>query len=419
MNMKIRLLWTFIVALFVGGCVSPGLSKHGWGYSQKNDFLEILKTDKYASLCELESTYNTYLQTKEPALLNKLIVGYTKNLANSCIDLTSFNASQRSQRAKKTKTHYEIHTQSVSASSVMGQLQSGKSIEDILAPYIPESPQFHKLLEHYHRMKATGDTAKLSKVKLNIERTKIMKPSNWDTYVLINAPEYKFRMFEGGAKSMEFAVVVGKRSWQTPIFSSTLKYIVLNPAWNVPDNIARDEIIPKIVRNIGVLKRKNMVVRKDYNIDSTPVDPKSVNWKLYLTPAYKKKALPYKLIQKASNRNALGTVKFMFPNRFAVYMHDTQAKSLFGRDARAYSHGCIRLAKPQKLLEHISTNYSSKSFSAVQKIAGTKKTNYLNLNRHIPVRITYLTAYVKEDGSLSFFSDMYGFDSSQRVKGAI
>jgi len=248
---------------------------------------------------------------------------------------------------------------------------------------------------------------------------KIVKPSNWDTYVLINAPEYKFRLFEGGAKSMEFAVVVGKRSWQTPIFSSTLKYIVLNPAWNVPDNIARDEIIPKIVRNIGVLKRKNMVVRKDYNIDSTPVDPKSVDWKLYLTPEYKKKALPYKLIQKASNRNALGTVKFMFPNRFSVYMHDTQAKSLFGRDARAYSHGCIRLSKPQKLLEHISTNYSSKSFSTVQKIASTKKTSYLNLDRYIPVKITYLTAYVKEDGSLSFFSDMYGFDSSQRVKGSM
>jgi len=381
--------------------------------------LEILKTDKYASLCELKPTYEKYLLTHEAKLLNKLLVGYTQNLANSCIDLKKFKASQRAKISRKTKTHYEMALQSAKASEIMLKLQAGKSISEILAPYIPTSPQFEKLLVQYRTLQASGDSKKLNKIKLNIERTKLMKPQQWNTYVLINVPEYKFRLFEHGSKSMEFNVVVGKRAWQTPIFSSTLKYIVLNPAWNVPDNIARDELIPKLVRNPNYLKRKNMVVRRDYNIASEDIDPKTVNWKLYLTDAYKKRNLPFKLIQRSSSRNALGTVKFMFPNRFSVYMHDTQSKGLFKRKKRAYSHGCIRLSEPQKLLKHVSERYTKFGIDEVNKRSHSKKTNYVNLKQYIPVNIAYFTAYVDEDGTLKFFSDVYGFDASQKLKGAL
>jgi hypothetical protein len=418
--MKKIVLWIMVAMLFMSGCtVDPELRKSGWSYAQKNDLLAILKADKYASLCELKPTYEKYMQTHEAKLLNKLLVGYTQNLANSCINLSSFKALQRSKNARKIKTYYEIDVQSAKASDIMLKLQSGKSIEDILAPYIPTSPQFKRLLSHYHAMKNSADKAKLSKIKHSIERTKIMKPKKGDTYVLINIPEYTFRLFEQNSKKMEFNVVVGKRAWQTPVFSSVLKYVVLNPAWNVPDNIARDELIPRLVRNPNYLKRKNMVVRRDYNIASEDIDPKSVDWKLYLTKEYKHKNLPFKLIQRSSNRNALGTVKFMFPNRFSVYMHDTQSKSLFKRKKRAYSHGCIRLAEPQKLLKHVSNHYTSHGFGEIKKRSGTKKTNYVNLKQHIPVNIVYFTAYVKEDGTLKFFSDVYGFDASQKLKGAL
>jgi len=408
-----------VATLLISGCTNLGPRPEGWSYSQQSALLHILETDKYASLCELKPTYEKYLQTKDPKLLNKLLVGYTQNLANSCIDVGAFKASQRAKKARKIKTHYEIVLQSAKASDIMLQLQSGKSIEDILKPYIPTSPQFKRLMNHYRTLRSKGESQALKKVKLNIERTKLMKPAAWDTYVLINVPEYKFRLFEHGSNIMEFAVVVGKRAWQTPIFSAILKYIVLNPAWNVPDNIAREELIPRLVRNPGLLKRKNMVVRRDYNIGSEAVDPKSVDWKLYLTKEYKKKNLPYKLIQRSSSRNALGTVKFMFPNRFSVYMHDTQAKSLFKRKSRAYSHGCIRLAEPQKLLKHVSDHYTSHGFDAIQKRSSTKKTNYVNLKQDIPVRIAYFTAYVDEDGTLHFFDDVYGFDASQKMKGSL
>jgi len=418
--MKLKLLWATIGLFFLSGCAANmGPHTGGWGYSQKSDLLDILETDKYASLCELKPTYEKYLETKDQKLLNKLLVGYVQNLANSCINLNAFKASQRAKRANKTKTHYEIQLQSARAGTIMSQLQAGKSIEDILSPYIPTSPQFKRLLSHYHAMRSGGDSAQLRKVKLNIERTKLMKPKQWSTYVLINVPEYKFRLFEGGSKTMEFNVIVGKRAWQTPIFSSTLKYVVLNPNWNVPDNIARDEIIPILVRNPNYLKRKNMVVRKDYNIASKSVNPKSVDWKRYLTKEYKKKALPFKLIQRSSGKNALGTVKFIFPNSFSVYMHDTQSKSLFRHESRAYSHGCIRLAEPKRLLEHISNNYTSQGFAEIQKRSGTKKTNYVNLTQQIPVRIVYFTAYVDEGGALHFYNDIYGFDTSQKMKGSL
>ena len=405
---------------FLSGCAVNSIpGSKGWSYSQKSALLDILASDKYASLCELKPTYEQYLQTKDQKLLNKLLVGYAQNLANSCIDLNAFRASQRSKEANKIKTYYKIDRQSASASTIMQQLQAGRSIEEILSPYIPTSPQFQRLLTHYHSLRAGGDTAQLRKIKLNIERTKIMKPNGWNTYVLINVPEYKFRLFEGGMKTMDFAVIVGKRAWQTPIFGSTMKYIVKNPTWNVPDNIARADIIPKLIKNPGLLKRKNMVVRRDYNIDSSPVNPRSVNWRLYLTEAYKHKELPYKFIQKSSSRNALGTVKFIFPNKFSVYMHDTQSKGLFSRQMRAYSHGCIRLQQPKRLLRHVMDNYTATPYSEPKKKSGKIKMSYINLTQKIPVHIVYFTAYVDEGGALHFFDDVYGFDASQKLRGSL
>ncbi|HHD74901.1 MAG TPA: L,D-transpeptidase, partial [Nitratifractor sp.] len=126
------------------------------------------------------------------------------------------------------------------------------------------------------------------------------------------------------------------------------------------------------------------------------------------------KSLPYKIIEQASSRNALGRGKCMFPNRLSVYMHDTNNKKLFSRDYRAYSHGCIRLEKPLKLLGHVSSFYTKQSFDQVGTILKNKKTGYVNLQQKIPVHIVYLTAYV-ENGVVNFFNDVYGFDKMQKL----
>jgi len=125
--------------------------------------------------------------------------------------------------------------------------------------------------------------------------------------------------------------------------------------------------------------------------------------------------LPYKIIEKSSSRNALGRVKFMFPNRFSVYMHDTNMKKLFQYSQRAYSHGCIRLEQPLRLLGHLSTFYTKKKFEEVGEILKTKKTTYVALATYIPVHIVYLTAYV-DNGMVNFFADIYGFDRMMKLR---
>jgi lipoprotein-anchoring transpeptidase ErfK/SrfK len=380
--------------------------------SQKDEFLKILEEDRYSSFCDMQSMYEQYKKTKDDKILSKMLVTYANNLANGCIDIDSFKAALRAKESKGINTHYEFYEEYVSSSDIEKKLKDGKSIKEILEPFVPQMPQFWKLVNAYN---VEADPTRKYKIKLNIERVKLLKPTGWDTYVLINVPEYKFRLFENGQKSLEFKVVVGKPTWQTPIFSSTLKYITVNPTWNVPDNIARKEEIPKIIRDKNYLKRHNMVVKRDYGLDSPTVDPSKINWKEYLKPEWENKELPYKIIELSGSRNALGRVKFMFPNRFSVYMHDTNMKKLFNYEQRAFSHGCIRLEQPLRFLGHLSTFYTKQKFEEVGQILKTKKTKYVNLATYIPVHIVYLTTYV-EDGMVHYFRDIYGFDKITKLR---
>jgi len=269
MKLKLGLISAIATAFIVSGCNGIGsLGSSSFSSSQKQEFIEILNEDRYSSICDLGPMIEQYKQTKDDKVLSKLLVRYTQNLANSCIDIDSFQAAVRAKAAKGINTHYEIYEQSVSSSDIMAKLKKGESIENILAPYVPQIPQFQALIDAYN---STADLKTKYKIKLNIEKTKLLKPDGWDTYILINVPEYKFRFFENGQKTLEFKVVVGKPTWQTPIFSSMLKYITVHPTWNVPDNIARKEIIPAIIRDKSYLKRHNMVVKRDYGLDSPEV----------------------------------------------------------------------------------------------------------------------------------------------------
>ena len=409
MKLKIGIFSAVVASFFIAGCGGAGVGGSSWNSAQKSEFLEILQEDRYSSVCDLQPMINQYQQTKDDKILSKLLVNYTENLANGCIDIDSF---QRELKAKNPNAHYEVYKEYVSSSDVLGKLSKGASIQSILEPYVPQMPQFYPLINAYNS--AISPVSKY-KIKLNIERVKLLNPNNWDTYVLINVPEYKFRLFENGQKTLEFKVIVGKPSWPTPIFSSTMKYITVHPTWNVPDNIARKEEIPKIIRDKSYLKRHNMVVKRDYGLDSPTVDPSKINWKEYLKPEWENRELPYKIIEQSGSRNALGRVKFMFPNRYSVYMHDTNNKKLFAYPQRAFSHGCVRLEKPLKLLGHISTYYTKQKFEEVGEILKAKKTKYVNLAQNIPVHIVYLTAYV-ENGVVNFFGDIYGYDRMQKLR---
>jgi hypothetical protein len=414
MKLNYGIFTAITASFFIAGCGGSGVgglaTNKGWNDTQKQEFLNILQQDSYSSICDLNGMYAQYQQTKDDKILSKLLVEYTKNLANGCIDIDKFKSALR---AKNPNASYEFYEDYVSSSEIMSKLGSGASIKSILEPYVPSMPQFYPLINAYNN--ASSPVAKY-KIKQNIERVKLMKPDGWDsTYVMINVPEYKFRLFENGQKTMEFNVIVGRPSWPTPIFSSLMKYITVHPTWNVPDNIARKEEIKRIIRDKSYLKRHHMVVKKDYSPDSPTVDPSKINWKEYLKPEWENKELPYKIIEQSGSHNALGRVKFMFPNRYSVYMHDTNNKKLFSYQQRAFSHGCVRLQKPLKLLGHLSTFYTKEKFEEVGQILKAKKTKYVSLAQKIPVHIVYLTAYV-ENGMVNFFPDIYGYDKITKLR---
>ncbi len=396
--MKIKLILAAVLAVILSGCVgTPDAS--GWHSSQKNEFLNILKQDKYMSICDQQALYQKVRKSENSQLMTKLLVEYTDNLANSCLtNAEGFNA----------------YRQKVSASDIQMKLRAGQSIEKILKPYVPEYRQFNALIAHYRALQKSGNASPelLRKIRLNIERVKLMKPGLGKTYALVNIPEYKIRVIEHDKTAVEMKVIVGKRKNQTPIFSENLQYITLNPTWNVPDSIARNEIIPKTLRNPGYLKSHRLVVRKDYNLNS-PAQSFNPSVARYYVGG--KVPVPFKFIEVPSDKNALGRVKFIFPNHHSVYMHDTPTKSLFKRKTRAFSHGCVRLEKPKYMLEYISKNYTAHDYEDVKAKYDSYKTHYLKVNRRLPVHTAYLTTYVDESGKLLSFPDIYGYDRSQRL----
>ena len=389
--MKIRVLLAVVFAALLSGCVGTPDSE-GWRSAQKSEFLKILETDKYMSICDQKALYAKVKQSRNSQLMSQLLIAYTENLANGCI--------------ANTEGGYK---QTVSSSNIRMQIKAGQSIEKILKPYVPEYKQFNELIAKY---KLVEDPVSKRKIRMNIERVKMLKPGLGNTYALVNIPEYIIRVIEKDKESVNMRVVVGTKKNQTPIFSADLQYITLNPTWNVPDSIARNEIIPKTLRNPGYLKSHRLVIRKDYNLDSPA---QSFNPSLARNYVGGKGHVPFKFIEIPSNKNALGRVKFIFPNHHSVYMHDTPAKSLFKRKSRAYSHGCVRLHRPQDMLEFISKNYTAHDYADVTTKYDSKKTHYLKITKRLPVHTAYLTTYVNESGELLSFADPYGYDKSQQL----
>jgi len=413
--MKLKIVLAGLAAFMLSGCIS-GPDSQGWRYGQKQAFLSILKTDKYMSLCEQKPLYEQVKQTNSSVLMTRLLVKYTENLANGCIDIAQFNASQKAKKRREIDTHYGMVMQTVNRANIMAKIKAGVSVEAILKPYIPQVTAFNALIQNYHALENEHNVSAsvLHKVRLNIERVKLLPTSFGTHYLLMNIPEMKVRLFENGKKNVEFRTVVGKRNMQTPIFSAKLQYVMVNPQWNVPDSIARKSIIPRYVRGgNGYLAAKGMEIHRSYDLASPKVNGANVDWSKY--PKTKKGYVPYKFIQKPSLKNGLGRVKFMFPNHFAVYMHDTQAKSLFKRASRCYSHGCIRLEKPVTLLNYVTEHYTNETVQSVTKRYNSRKSYMLRVAKPLAVHVSYLTAYVDTDGKLRLFNDVYGFDKSQKL----
>lgn len=228
-------------------------------------------------------------------------------------------------------------------------------------------------------------TDRVKQILLNMGRMQWIVHQPEGKLVMVNIPEFKLHMFEGQSKIFEMDVVVGKQGHNTVIFSGNLNQVVFSPYWNIPPSIVKKEILPAMEKNPGYLASQNMEVTGDEG------------------------GLPA-IRQLPGPGNSLGKVKFLFPNSFNIYFHDTPAKSLFEKDKRAFSHGCIRLAEPEKFANYLLKDDpewdAAKIRAAMDK--GTERT--VKLKAPVPVIITYYTAWVDENGMLHFAEDIYSHD---------
>ncbi|NJM35274.1 MAG: L,D-transpeptidase family protein [Rhodomicrobium sp.] len=238
----------------------------------------------------------------------------------------------------------------------------------------------------------------------NMERWRWAPRDLGERHIFVNVPEFKFRVISKGKVIHEERIVAGSPKNPTPVFSDEMETVVFNPYWYVPQSILQKEIMPIVQNSLDYLYRNNLEVvwqgRRTvdpYMVDWVQVDPRKVT-----------------LRQMPGKGNALGQVKFLFPNRHSVYMHDTPTKHLFDKPVRAYSHGCMRVRDPLKFAKLLLADQGW-SEDRIERTLFTAKDEHVKLAKKVPVHISYFTAWVDDDGELHGYRDIYGHDASVRV----
>ena len=247
--------------------------------------------------------------------------------------------------------------------------------------------------------------ARWRQIAVNMERWRWLPTDFGSRYIWVNVPEFELTMIDGGKKAMRMRVIVGKTQSKTPAFSNRITRIDLNPVWHLPSSIVENEIAPAMLRDPGYLSRKHLEVVKSSGDGTVTVDPGEVDWARMGKGDY-----PYRLRQPSGPDNALGRIKFVIPDQFDVYLHDTPSARLFNSTERDLSHGCVRLEHPVELAAYLLKNDPKWSQEAIQEALDSGETKSVPLPAPLPVHILYWTAWVDDDGTVQFRKDIYGHD---------
>ncbi len=245
--------------------------------------------------------------------------------------------------------------------------------------------------------------ARIEQLVLNLERRRWMRDDFGQRYIFVNLADFKLKLVDEPKTLLDMRVVVGKPYHKTPVFSEEMTYLEINPFWNVPPSIARKEILPKIKRDASYLAKHNFTLFSDWSGGAKVLDPATIDWTLA-------RNFPYKLRQGPGDGNSLGRLKFMFPNHFNVYLHDTPAKSLFEKASRSFSHGCIRVHDPVGLAAAVLALTPDWPQARIEAAIESGERTVVTLAEPVPVHISYLTAFVNKDGSIHFRGDIYQRD---------
>jgi murein L,D-transpeptidase YcbB/YkuD len=250
---------------------------------------------------------------------------------------------------------------------------------------------------------------RVRQLEVNLERWRWLPEDLGSRHILVNIAGFSVFVVEGEARVMEIRAVVGRQYRQTPVFSSRMTYLVLSPFWHVPPTIAALDKLPEIKKDPGYVAAQRMVL-----LDAStnqPVNVLSVDWDAMTGSAFNQE---YRLRQDPGPNNALGDVKFMFPNPHNVYLHDTPSRELFARAERGFSSGCIRVEHPLELAEYLLKGDPRWTREGIRAAVDRRVETTVTLPEPIPVHIQYWTAWVGEGGELNFRRDLYSRDASVR-----
>jgi len=311
---------------------------------------------------------------------------------------------------------------------VMEAIANADAPDAYLRSLHPQHPQFEALRQKYLALRggpsspadrdgASGGTkaaqarppavasaaGNARKLLVNMEEWRWMPDTLGDFYIWVNIPEFMLRVVKGGNIIHAERVVVGKRDTPTPVFSQNLQQIVFHPTWGVPESIKRQDVLPSLIRgSTRIFTFYHLRIQRA----GRDIDPASIDWS---TADIRN----FHVYQPPGENNVLGNIKFRFPNKHDVYMHDTPQKNLFNADVRAFSHGCMRVRHPEQLAEVVLAEDQSWPANRVAAAIapGAAPNKEINIERNIPVHITYFTAAVDADGKLKMFADIYDHES--------
>jgi murein L,D-transpeptidase YcbB/YkuD len=246
---------------------------------------------------------------------------------------------------------------------------------------------------------------RVEQIRVNLERWRWLPQNLGERYILVNIANFGLDVIEQTKPIMTMRVVVGKYFRRTPVFSDRMTYLVLSPYWHVPPRIAVEDKLPLIRKNPDYLSQENIKVYQGWDAKTKEIDPKSIDWSQITARNFN-----YRLRQEPGPKNALGRVKFMFPNKFDVYLHDTPSRELFSKTVRTFSSGCIRIEKPIELAEYLLQKDPQWNRESILDAIDKRIERTVLLPESIPIHLLYWTAWAEEDGTVQFRNDIYGRD---------
>ncbi|MGM0603612.1 MAG: L,D-transpeptidase family protein [Bacillota bacterium] len=247
---------------------------------------------------------------------------------------------------------------------------------------------------------------RINQIAVNLERLRWLPDSLGESYIYVNIADYSLDVVEDRKKVMDMKVIVGNEQRSTPVFSDRIRYVVLNPYWTVPKSIAVEDKLPLIKKDISYLKENNYRLYKYQGSSLVELDAAEVEWENIDEDNFH-----FLIRQDPGDNNALGRVKFLFPNKFSVYLHDTPSRGLFDHSERSFSSGCIRIEKPIEMAKFLLKNNPDWTDEKIDKELQKDREKYITLNTPFTIHLQYATAWVDGEGNLNFRKDIYGRDA--------